>query len=72
MNRGGSWNNKPRNLRSANRNRNTPDNRNNNQGFRLAQSTQAVVAIGGHPSPEPPASGSGRVWRLGIHESASR
>ena len=34
--RGGSWNNNPRNLRSANRNRNTPDNRNNNNGFRAA------------------------------------
>jgi hypothetical protein len=35
--RGGSWNNNPSNLRSANRNRNAPDNRNNNNGFRLAQ-----------------------------------
>ena len=34
--RGGSWNNSPQNLRSANRNRNQPDNRNNNLGFRLA------------------------------------
>jgi hypothetical protein len=34
--RGGSWNNKQDNLRSANRNRNKPDNRNNNIGFRLA------------------------------------
>jgi formylglycine-generating enzyme required for sulfatase activity len=32
---GGSWNNKVDNFRSANRNRNNPDNRNNN-GFRLA------------------------------------
>ncbi|MCH9699360.1 MAG: SUMF1/EgtB/PvdO family nonheme iron enzyme [Gammaproteobacteria bacterium] len=36
--RGGSWNNKPRNVRSAKRNRNNPHNRNNNVGFRLAQS----------------------------------
>ncbi|MBN3036797.1 MAG: hypothetical protein JW861_14525 [Bacteroidales bacterium] len=36
MVRGGSWNNKPRNCRVSNRNRNTPDNRNNNNGFRLA------------------------------------
>ncbi|MCY4214333.1 MAG: hypothetical protein OXF68_11995 [Gammaproteobacteria bacterium] len=35
--RGGSWNNKPRNLRSANRNRNNPGNRNNNNGFRVAR-----------------------------------
>jgi hypothetical protein len=36
VNRGGSWNNNPRNVRAANRNRNTPDNRNNNLGFRLS------------------------------------
>jgi len=36
VNRGGSWNNEPRNLRSANRNHNSPGNRNNNLGFRLA------------------------------------
>ena len=35
--RGGSWNNKPRNLRSANRNRNETGNRNNNIGFRVAR-----------------------------------
>ena len=35
--RGGSWNNNPQNLRSANRNRNTTDNRNNNIGFRVGQ-----------------------------------
>lgn len=34
--RGGSWNNKPSNLRCSNRNNNTPDNRNNNIGFRLS------------------------------------
>ena len=34
--RGGSWNNNARNCRSANRNNNHPDNRNNNLGFRLA------------------------------------
>ena len=35
MLRGGSWNNdNPTNLRSAYRNNNTPDNRNNNIGFR--------------------------------------
>jgi len=33
--RGGSWNNKPDRVRSANRNRNNPTHRNNNQGFRL-------------------------------------
>jgi len=40
--RGGSWNNKPRKLRSSNRNRNNPDNRNNNIGFRLVQHTRAA------------------------------
>ena len=33
--RGGSWNNNPENARSSNRNRNNPDNRNNNIGFRV-------------------------------------
>ena len=37
MNRGGSWNNTARNCRSANRNRNTPQNRNNNLGFRVSR-----------------------------------
>ena len=37
MLRGGSWNNNGRNCRSADRNRNPPDNRNNNIGFRLAR-----------------------------------
>ncbi|MCP4409943.1 MAG: SUMF1/EgtB/PvdO family nonheme iron enzyme [Gammaproteobacteria bacterium] len=35
VNRGGSWNNNPTNVRAANRNRNTPGNRNNNLGFRF-------------------------------------
>jgi retron-type reverse transcriptase len=39
--RGGSWNNTPDNLRSANRNRNTTDNRNNNIGFRVARTLSA-------------------------------
>jgi formylglycine-generating enzyme required for sulfatase activity len=33
--RGGSWNNNAENCRSAYRNNNNPDNRNNNVGFRL-------------------------------------
>ncbi len=32
---GGSWNNNPQNCRSADRNRNNPDNRNTNIGFRV-------------------------------------
>jgi hypothetical protein len=35
VNRGGSWNNNARNCRSANRNNNSPDNRNDNLGLRL-------------------------------------
>lgn len=41
--RGGSWNNNARNCRSANRNRNTPDNRNNNNGFRLVRASAAFL-----------------------------
>ncbi|MBD3342711.1 MAG: SUMF1/EgtB/PvdO family nonheme iron enzyme [Candidatus Lokiarchaeota archaeon] len=33
--RGGSWNNNAENCRSANRNRNNPERRNNDIGFRL-------------------------------------
>jgi hypothetical protein len=39
--RGGSWNNNPDKLRSANRNRNTTDNRNNNLGFRVGRTLNA-------------------------------
>ncbi|MCB1929923.1 MAG: hypothetical protein KDH17_18070 [Rhodocyclaceae bacterium] len=35
MLRGGSWNNTHHDCRAANRNRNEPDNRNNNVGFRV-------------------------------------
>ena len=42
--RGGTWNNNGRNCRSAYRNANTPDNRNNNLGFRacLAPSPNGI------------------------------
>ena len=51
--RGGSWNNNPRNLRAANRNRNTTENRNNNLGFRVGSTLFAgagaiTVAPGVH------------------------
>ncbi len=39
--RGGSWNNNPRNVRSANRNRNDTTNRNNNNGFRVSSTLRA-------------------------------
>jgi Sulfatase-modifying factor enzyme 1 len=51
--RGGSWNNNPQNLRSANRGGNRPDYRNNNVGFRVASTLCAgaiaiTVAMGAH------------------------
>jgi hypothetical protein len=39
--RGGSWKNDPQNGRSAYRNRNEPENRNNNLGFRVARAQRA-------------------------------
>ena len=60
MNRGGSWNNNPQNLRSANRNRNTPTNRNNNLGFRVAST----------PHPRPARAGAITV-APGAHERRS-
>ena len=38
--RGGSWNNNAQNLRSAKRNNDRPDNRNNNLGVRLVSTKQ--------------------------------
>ncbi|WP_334310536.1 hypothetical protein [Spirulina subsalsa] len=44
--RGGYWNNNPKNCRSANRNNNTRDNKNNNIGFRVvAPSTLQPAGI---------------------------
>mgnify|MGYP003574425702 CR=1 FL=1 len=40
--RGGSWNNKARNCRCASRNRNHPENRNDNLGFRPARAHDRV------------------------------
>nr|WP_302850071.1 SUMF1/EgtB/PvdO family nonheme iron enzyme [Sphaerospermopsis torques-reginae] len=45
MLRGGSWNNNPRNCRSAYRNNNNPDNRNNNNGFRLVVSGASTLQL---------------------------
>ena len=64
--RGGSWNNNPRNLRVSNRNNNTPDNRNDNNGFRCARTgragavrpgpagTAGITVPPGERSPVPP------------------
>ena len=41
--RGGSWNNNPRNCRVPYRNNDTPDNRNNNTGFRLANTGKTAL-----------------------------
>lgn len=51
VNRGGSWrNDDASNFRGANRNRNDPDNRNDNMGFRLVSTTQGQD----HKSSNPP------------------
>jgi hypothetical protein len=47
--RGGSWNNNGRNLRSANRNANAPDERNHNIGVRLAGALGAGGSLNQHP-----------------------
>jgi len=49
--RGGGWNNKPENLRSANRNRNNTDEANNNLGFRLARPPATAAGVHGFTEP---------------------
>lgn len=46
--RGGSWNNDDNNLRAANRNRNNPDNRNDNQGLRVVVAPQLLPLLAGN------------------------
>ena len=41
--RGGSWNNNQDNARTAYRNRNHPNNRNNNIGFRVVRSSHILL-----------------------------
>jgi hypothetical protein len=43
--RGGAFNNDPLNVRSANRNRNEPANRNDNNGFRPASTLRRALAL---------------------------
>jgi hypothetical protein len=43
--RGGSWNNNANNVRTSNRNRNNPTNRNNNVGFRCANTSMRVAEM---------------------------
>jgi hypothetical protein len=52
--RGGSWNNDPRNVRSANRNHNHRDNRNQNLGLRLVLSFMRNISATGHSLPREP------------------
>jgi hypothetical protein len=54
--RGGSWNNNANNCRVANRNNNSPDNSNNNLGFRLVSTTHGKDALS-HPRPPVPRAG---------------
>ncbi|MFO1360125.1 hypothetical protein [Plasticicumulans sp.] len=51
MLRGGSWNNKPQNLRSANRNRNNADEANDNVGIRLASTPAPPAGVAGFTDP---------------------
>jgi len=61
--RGGNWNNNAQNCRSANRNRNNPDNSNNNIGFRPANpSLRPSAAAHGR---RPRAQGDGQPTVLG-------
>lgn len=74
--RGGSWNNKAQNVRSANRNNNTSGNRNSNNGFRVASaqtpavaavdqmSIQPVMRLHGGEKPVPPGMLVGSAGRL--------
>ena len=45
---GGSWNNNPNNCRSAYRNNNSRENRNNNIGFRVVCVAPSTLLIGRH------------------------
>ena len=70
--RGGSWNNNHQNVRCAYRNRNNPNNRNDNNGFR-------VVAHGFHLrilrrlrlAQREPEAGAAGSWPCGLHLSGS-
>ncbi|MCG6868365.1 MAG: SUMF1/EgtB/PvdO family nonheme iron enzyme [Gammaproteobacteria bacterium] len=59
--RGGSWINNPDNARAAIRNRNNPDNRNNNIGFRVLSSAHITHRFAGVRACRPWFAGHGRV-----------
>jgi len=56
--RGGSWNNNPRNCRSACRNNNNPDARNNNNGFRVVCAVASALLS--------------QNWSMGICQACQR
>ncbi|MCY2992676.1 MAG: hypothetical protein NTY19_33070 [Planctomycetota bacterium] len=60
MKRGGSWGNDARNCRAAYRNRDEPENRDENLGFRVARAPHAAADAqpdGPGRSPVPPTAG---------------
>jgi hypothetical protein len=59
--RGGSWNNNPRNCRSAYRNRNEPGNRNDNYGCRVLLCLHFRACLTGGPRIGPTKDGSSVV-----------
>ena len=68
--RGGSFNNQAQNLRSANRNRNEPSNRNRNNGFRCARG--GAPTCGSYQHQERHA-GSTEAWASpGLHPQPAR
>ncbi len=60
---GGSWNLNPRHCRSAYRNHNNPDNRNNNSGFRVCCAAPSTLLL--------PAM-AGQNWQMGICQAYHR
>jgi hypothetical protein len=50
--RGGSFNNQALNVRSANRNTNQPDNRNNNYGFRASRTSDTMPELISREKPQ--------------------
>ncbi|MGH8582356.1 MAG: hypothetical protein ACREWG_06115 [Gammaproteobacteria bacterium] len=67
MLRGGSWNNHSDHARADNRNRNHPNNRNNNAGFRVVSSVHVVPdrhSPGLADQGRPDAAGTGAMARV--------
>ncbi len=58
--RGGSWNNQAQNVRAAYRNRNSPENSNENLGFRLFREHEQRRTS----APDPTWRRSGGLWSL--------